>query len=354
MKRALFFVIFLSFTISLFAVDLLNRSIFLEAAGGSSAQRAFFNDNFRMEATALGFTIVDRRDQAGFIFSFDVQSHTDDFDPSIRHIILVSLIHNESGMEMVSFGWPFAELDDMYDHNQFVFYRAAVLIPSLSDEELAELAELAMSAAVIDNRWRDKWIYLRASLDFPITFFVLQQTDDLLGGAAVYAPDNPDVLFQKLDHIIRPMPGATIGLEVQFLSFLSLEVNFQIGIDTTDNMHLNAENMFLFHMAAGAELKVPLKFGNFMISPYATFIYPLNVSPAYNDFPDFYIGGGIQFNVRGGRSGAFFVDLKYLMALEDTVVNNPWIPVFPEPPTISYNRFVIGIGIGYKFGIFDR
>ncbi|MCL2810193.1 MAG: hypothetical protein FWD24_09060 [Treponema sp.] len=349
MKKALFLVLFLAFAVFSYAVDLPNRSVFIEGTASVPAHRTFFLDNFRMEAGALGFNVANNRNEAGFIYSFNVQNFTDDYDPSIRFIILVTLVHRESGMEMVSFGWPFAELDDMYEHNQFVFYKAAVLIPSLSDDEINELIELAAQAATPDFRWRNKWIYLRASFDYPITFYQLLP-EGLLGGAAVYDPSDKDKLFQKLDHIVYPMPGGTVGLEFQLLDFLSLEFNFQFTMgDTRDNM--------FFNMAAGAELKFPLKmFNNFIVQPYGTFVYPLSVSPIFLEFPEFFIGGGLQFAVKGGSSGAFFVDVNYLMALDSfgqTIMNNPWKD-FPTPAGIQYNRFVIGIGVGYKLGFLDR
>ena len=378
MKKAVFLVLFLAFAVSSYAVDIPDRSIFIEGTASVPAHRTFFLDNFRMEASALGYNIANTRNAAGFIFNFVVQNYADEYDPSIRFIILVTLTHRESGMELVSFGWPFAQLEDMYEHNQFVFFKAAVNIPSLSDAEIAELVRAAQAAEAAllallsediqpivqalppDNSWKNKWIYLRASFDYLIQFYkILPQAGELHGGVAAYNPSIPNPNFvHQMEDITYPRPGATVGLEFQLLNFLSLEVNFQIGFGDMQG------NDFFINLAAGAELKFPLKmFNNFIISPYGAFHYPIafSLSPAFIEYPLFFAGGGLQVAVKGGSSGAFFVDVKYLMSLDRfgldfgrTYMSNPWKPTFPDPPGFHYNRFVVGISVGYKFGIFDR
>ena len=339
MNKLLFLLAFLFFAVSLFAVDIPNRSIYMEGTAELSEHRTFFLNNFSMEASALGFSVTNTKEEAGFTFKFHVESYDDEYDPSMRFIILISLFYNENDMEMVSFGWPFASLNDMYEYNQFVFYRAAVLIPSLSDEELAALAQ-----HVVDDSWRNQRLYLRVSADFPITYFQLLP-EGLLGDQALFNEDTNT--YSHLDHIVRMMYGATLGVEFQFLSFMSLEANFQVFLgDTRSNMALN--------MAAGAEIKFPLNFfSNFVIQPYGTFVYTLSSPDAFIDFPSYHIGGGVQIGTRGGRTGAFFIDINYLFAMKNTIMTNPW-EHYPIPPQIHYNRFVVGLGVGYKYGLFGR
>ena len=347
MRKTSFFVVFLLFAVSSFVIALTNRSIYIEGTVEQPAHMAFFMTNFGLEASALGFSVSDDKDQAGHTFNFQVRSHADEYDPSIRHIIFISLVNNETDIEIVSFGWPFAELEDMFEYNRFLFHTAAVHIPGLNEVvEVVELVEVVMEAPV-DDSWKNKWLYLRASVDYPITFYMLQPTG-LIGGQGAYAGpfDNP-AFVQHLDHKIFPQPGITLGAELQFLDYLSFELNLQ--------MHMgDPENLYFFNMATGAQLKYIKKTRNFMFQPYGAFQLPLNVSPEFSKFPSYAVGAGIQVGVRGGSSGAFFIDLNYMLFPGDVYMKNPYGDLAPNPSEIHYKRFTIGIGIGYKYGLYDR
>jgi len=173
----------------------------------------------------------------------------------------------------------------------------------------------------------------------------------LQGGIGLYNIDPPRVA--PINHEIIAMPGATIGVEFQFLNFMSLELNLQLSMgDTRDNLFVNA--------SAGLELKFPIKLNSIAFVPYAAFIYPLSISPIFSEYPPFAFGAGLQLCAKAGTHGAFFIDVKYTFSLSDAVMHNPYLAfdenkqLYPEPPVIHYNRSVIGIGVGYKFGLFDR
>lgn len=343
MKKLLILPVFMALAVSSFGQVLPNRDIFLEGTAGNTEQRTFFMDNFRMEAGALGFNVTDRRADAGYTLKFHVQNHTDPYDPEIRYIILLTLLLNENDRELVSFGWPFAELEDMYEYNQFVFFRAAVLIPGINEEDLMLLLEentreiiaregtasdrgstaaASVPVEAVNTGWQRKWLYLRASIDYPITFYILQ-------GSSVL----------PLDNRFTAMPGATIGLEIHPLNFLSLELNFQASMgDKNDFSDMN--------LGAGAELKFPIKTKTFIVEPYGAFLYHLSNPDIYEEFPQFAVGGGFQLAVRGGNSGAFFIDIKYMFSIGEAKMGTP--------PLIDYNRHVIGLGIGYKFGFLNK
>jgi len=349
----------------------------------------------------MGYRVVDSKDQAGFTYRFDVQRFSDEYDPSIRFIVLITLFYNQTNMEMVSFGHPFADIDDMYAHTQFLFYRAAVLIPSISDATVAELTTRAVqaeeavqvaqvqvqeaqvqvqeaqvkvqeakaeaaqatheaqvaqaalaehsgtttprqqrAAADLDNSWQNKLIYIRASFDYPISYLELKNVKVAYNGDPL-----PPQTVIPLDHKIMPQMGATAGIEIQPLGFLSLEVNFQV---TKINP---MQDLLLLNMSAGAELKFNLKTQYMMIQPYGTFIYHLVTDENFAVFPQFTFGGGLQVGTRAGP-GMFFINISYLMSLDDPELKNPYSTLAPDPKTIPYKRFVIGLGIGYKFGLF--
>ena len=346
MKKAWFFTFLLGAAVFSFGDENIhNKYIYIEGTADRADHLAFFMANFNIEAGAAGYIVTGSRSEASHTFKFDVKPNFYVYDIS-RYVIYMSLISNSDNFEILSYSFFFTELDEMYDYNQSLFQMASVYIPPLTEDDLVIIQPL-------DNRWKNKWMYFRLSFDYPITFYLLQNTG-LIGPSGLYkGPYDAPEYVTSLDHKVMAMPGLTAGLEFQFLNFLSLELNYQLSMgDTRDNSFIN--------MAAGAELKFPFRFQNIMLTPYGTFLYPLSISPIFNDFPDFSFGAGIQLSARGGTQGAFFVDVKYMLSLGDTIMRNPYLDfpaaqqLAPNPSGIYYNRSIIGIGVGYKFGFLDR
>jgi hypothetical protein len=199
------------------------------------------------------------------------------------------------------------------------------------------------------DTWRDKWLYLRSSFDFPIDYYKLKG-DGLIAGSGVYeGPFSSPNRVSQLDNIVVALPALTVGLEVQFLNWMSVEPKFQVGLD-----HLS--NKDFFYMAAGIEVKAPLKFlRNLMLEPYGAVSMPL-FTPSdifTNKFPWLGYGGGVQVSTYGGKAGAVFFDINY-MYFGDVGRYNPDRKLYPNPRIIHYTRSVIGLGVGYKAGFIDR
>jgi hypothetical protein len=341
-KKGLFFTILLSVALSSFAQDMSNRYIFIDGTADREDHLDFFKSNLAMEAVSLGYIVTHSRSEAPHTLHFNV---TPDYsDPYYeQYVVTISLYRNQDNAQLVSFDFLFASIDEMYSYTRLLFLNAttSIPLPSLAEEK---------------NEWKNKWLYVRASFDYPIVFYELQPTG-LISGAGLYKPGpvgSMDI-SSPLDHIIRPMPGATLGAEGQVLNFLSVEANLQLSLgDTRNNKFVNT--------ALGLELKGIVKFKQIMLVPYGAFSYTLNVSPVFTEFPRFAAGGGIQFCARAGRHGSLFIDAKYMHSLGgDSVMRNPWLDIpdelkqrYPEPSVIHYKRSHIGIGIGYKHGFFDR
>jgi hypothetical protein len=71
-------------------------------------------------------------------------------------------------------------------------------------------------------------------------------------------------------------------------------------------------------------------------------------------FPGFAVGGGIQTGVKGGERGAWFFDVNFMRPLDETLTSNVININFPNPGVLHWNRFVFGLGIGYKIGFIER
>ena len=362
MKKTLLFTLLLPFAVSSFAQDKIpNRFIFIEGTADRADFREYFMTNFKAEAFGAGYTVTGSKREASHTVKFSVNRNLVTGTDGIRrqappgdnqYVIKISLLRNPDDFEIIVFDFFFSSLEEMYDYNQFLFLKAVSNIPPITEDDIILVQE---QGHVIDNSWKNKWLYFRASFDYPITFYELQ-SEGLIGGIGLYEGtfDDP-IRTAPIDHKVLAMPGATLGVEGQVLDFLSVELNYQLSLgDTKDNTFIN--------MALAMEVKYNFKyFNNFVLSPYGTFIYHLTVSEIFKEFPPFAAGGGIQACTKGGKHGAFFIDVKYLFSFpDDAVMKNPYLEfsedkrLYPKPEVIHYKRSVIGIGIGYKFGILDR
>jgi len=341
MKRALFLTVLSLLAASSFA-DIHHRNLFIEGTASRTDHYEFFMKNFTLEAEGAGYNVTRNKNESAFTFNFNANSNA--IRNNYQYLVKISLFRNEDGFEVTTIDFFYNYIDEVYEYTRTLFQNATLYIPIYTTEELNA------AQGRFDN-WKNKWIYLRASFDYPISFYLLNDSE-LKGGAGLFNSENDAV--SPIDHKIIAMPGATVGLEFQFLNFMSIELDFMVSMgDTRNNLFIN--------MAAGLELKFPIKFDNIALVPYGVFVYPLNVSTdVFDEFPLFAFGAGIQLCARAGRYGAFFIDVNYTFSLSQAVMHNPYLAfpkdkqLFPEPAVIHHDRSIIGIGVGYKFGLFDR
>ena len=270
-----------------------------------------------------------------------------------QFILQLTLINNTDNSEVLSYDFPYTDIQDMNMFTLSLFILVAFNIP----EE--ENPVISVITAPENDAWRNKWLYVRASVDCPVTIYELKRDDPTLyRGQAMYAGsdiENPD-RAAPLDHKYVAMPGLTVGAEAQFLNWMSGELYFQFSMDLGNPPEYGdlAANYFM-NIAMGLELKFPVKLlKHFMIEPYGAVSYQFNSSPAFEYFPQFAAGGGLQVGAKGSANGAFFVDVNYMHTFEDALYKNAYPGYFPNPEFIHFQRNVIGIKAGYKYGFFDR
>ena len=343
MKNGLFFAILLLLAVSSFAQDIKNRYLFIEGTASRSDHADFFRSNFAMEASGAGYVITSTKREALHTLKFSVVSDSSDPDYE-QYVVTISLYRNEDEAQLITFDFVYSDLSELYTFSRTLFLNAVANIPLPISEEATQ--------------W-NKWIYFRASFNYPITLYELLPE----GMVGKYGLTNADKsIVTQIGHEITAMPGATLGVEFQRFNFLSLEVNAQL------NMEKLWDSYDLINSALGLELKFPVKLKNVMLIPYGTFLYTFNVSLISSDFqlfdyfPPYAAGGGAQLCARAGKRGVVFLDAKYTFSFQgDAVMRNPYLavsPQIPELPTIPrqihYKRSQVGIGVGYKFGILDR
>jgi len=318
-----------------FAADSGGTTICIQGFGSREDYVKVFRDSFMAEAAAAGFTVTDKFDfkYADYGIRFDLTPNAN--VSGKQFLFKVDLIRIKDLETVVTATYLFSELEEMVPYLQYLFFRLVANIP--------EYRSASESVA-----WKNKWLYLRLSFDYPLTFYELHN-DGLIGNAGLYAGDfdNPSNVM-PLDNRVNALPGATLGLEYQFLNWMSVEPVARASI----------EEMFgknYVTLTAELELKFPIKIRYFMIEPYGVFSYPILVPDKVEEFPLYSVGGGLQVCIKGGPSGAFFVDVNFVHPLwGDTVIKNPYGELYPNPPMIHYRRFVVGLGVGYKLGFKDR
>jgi hypothetical protein len=342
MKKHLLFMAFFLAAWGLFAQSRDDVKVYVPpVSGGVPEQQMFFAENFKMELIGANYAVVDDRNNSDYTMNLAITQDVEDtyeddaggrMVQQIVNVLTVSLQDSRDNREILQFSWAFETLEEMYEWNLHLIYQAMANVP------------LTKLTGVPDtNHWRNKWIYVRASFDYPITFYANPDP------VAVYStpPANgtrPD--YSKLDHKVMPYPGMSLGVEFQFLNFMSVEGDFRLNFGDPLSTTLIP--------SIDLELKFPLKPSkHFMIEPYGMVTFPTTTATETVDFPRLGLGGGIQLGVKGGSRGAFFVDVNYVHYLGNVVTLNT-DAAKPNPATISWNRFAIGLGVGYKIGFLNR
>ncbi|MCL2069612.1 MAG: hypothetical protein FWH19_01325 [Treponema sp.] len=343
MRKICLFIVSSLMAFSVFAQTREDTAIFIPTVSAARPDHAaFFKENFDMETVAAGYSLADNANSADFTLRLDVSPNMITYDDGFQEqappdepqfLLRVTLVRNEDGFEMVSFSFPFTELEEMYDFNLFLLYQAMANVP------ITRLGEVIAET----DRWRNKWLYVRGSFDYPVIANHIHVGDEIYG-RSIYNPLNPLIENQELDNITAVGLGVTIGLELQFLYWMSAEANFVFRFGEPHD-----QNAFI--PGLGLQLKFPLKPANhFMLEPYIMGVSQINTSNT--KFPLWAAGGGMQFGVKGGEIGAFFIDANFLYSFDYVETPNPmqdWLP-----SNIYYTRMVVSIGIGYKIGFMDR
>ncbi|MCL2006939.1 MAG: hypothetical protein FWG77_02520 [Treponema sp.] len=305
----------------------------------------FFKENFDAETLAASYALTDNINEADYVLRLEVRQnmvlYEDGFEEPAppdepQFLLQVTLIQREGDVEMVAFGFPFTEVEEMYEFNLFLLYQAMANVP------LTRLGDLEIQ----DDLWRNKWFYIRLSLDLPFTVHALRDVREVwLTNADGSQNRNERPL--PLHHVVDYNAGVTLGFELQYLHWMSSELALLVRFgDPLSNA---------FIPGLGVQVKFPIKpERHFMLEPYLMGQVQLNTVQGVH-IPPGSVGGGMQFGVRGGPMGAFFVDANFMYTLGNIRTPSPYAARgFDYPERIPWNRWVISFGIGYKIGFVDR
>jgi len=345
---------FCSFS-AIYAANSRNITLIIQGTG----QKAFvdgFKEALTIEAKAAGYEITENQNEAKYSIKFTVE-----FDQSQqRSKFVVSLVKLSDSTEIISMEYLFADEEEMLLYSQLVFF---MLVANLPDNEV-------VVSEPVNNNWRNKWLYISPYYNYSLMFLELKG-DGLIGGIGIYhtvdgtdSTDNGNVdRIAPLDNKIIPMIlGAGLGIEFQFLDFMSIELGGQISLEEVVLKHK------MLNILGSAKLKFPLKFlRNVVFSPYGVVGVPifriptgLEVFDNYSSqetkiggFDSYSFGGGIQIAVKSGNDGALFFDVSYMLC-GDSGIKNQFGELYPNPTTIHYKHSNLSFCVGYKFGLFNR
>ena len=317
------------------------------------AQADFFRKNFTMEITAAGYTVSENIQEADYSLRIAVRRNMTIFadgtsEPAppddFQYMLQLNLMRNSDTAQLVSLSFGFNELEEMYNHNLSLIYQVMANVPLGTGDGKTLVKYMVGKGDDRDDWWRNKWLYVRVSADYPISYYQIKP-DELYDGSFLFEGDteNPD-RYSRIANQTVAMPGATIGLEVQFLYWMSVEANFEMRLWDTAG--------FAFIPGIGVQLKFPLKPSDyFMIEPYAAIA--TDTENRAISFSRHSIGGGVQCGVKGGGSGIIFFDARYMHPLGEMTTHNA-DDRFTQPESLHWNRYVIALSVGYKTGFANR
>jgi hypothetical protein len=173
--------------------------------------------------------------------------------------------------------------------------------------------------------WRDKWLYL--------------------GGAFFW---NPRIYYGYGQSVQMMNFGAGIFGELQFLNFLSVEASVTMTPDWIGIQGMVGDEYRDWILEIPVLVKFILKpAAHYMIEPYAGI--HVNI-PLYgvSEIPMFSWRAGLQYGVKAGP-GIIFIDPCFSMDLGDSSITR-----ISDKVTIPYSRYVLYLGVGYKYGFFSR
>ena len=308
-------------------------------------QADFFQKNFAMEIAAAGYTVTENVVEADYSLRLRVTENTTPGEH--RYVLQINLIRNSDNSQVVSLSFGFSELEEMYNHNLSLIYQTLANVPlSRGGDDKTLVKFMVGKDGERDDWWRNKWLYLRVSADYPINYYQIKPDGLYKGGFVFEGEMESPGRFSRITPQVVAMPGATVGLEVQFLSWMSFEANVELRLWDVAG--------FAFLPGIGAQLKFPLKpFNYFMLEPYGAFVISASNEGESISFSRYSIGGGMQFGVKGRDEGVFFFDASFIYSLGEVITPNTDTS-FRQPAALHWNRFAIGLSVGFKTGFFNR
>jgi hypothetical protein len=306
--------------------------------GGTATEQTFFKENFEMETIAAGYTTTEDVRESDYILRLEVKPNmilyddgTEELAPpdEKQSVLELRLLESANDSEVVMFNFPFTEVEEMYEFNLYLLYQAMANVPLTK-----------LTGIVDDDHWRNKWLYIRGSVDYTISNYQADVSDTANNGQRAKADESWETLSPENARATIPMIAGNIGLEYQFLNWMSAEADVKLLFGDPEEP--------TFIPTIGLDLKFPIKPAkHFMLEPYAGIDIPMFTGTMVREYSPIMLGGGFQFGVKGGNMGAFFVDVDFMHNIGSVKTQT-------TNRKAEWQRWVLSFGIGYKIGFFNR
>jgi len=180
--------------------------------------------------------------------------------------------------------------------------------------------------------WRDNWLYLGLAATWSPRVYLGTSTNLT---TTPYIP-------------LYPLPG--LSAEFHFLNFMSFEAGVEMAGDTVKRKDNKSYNNLLLEVPLS--VKFVFKPGsNLMLEPYlgANLTFPFFKGDWRTSYP-LPLSGllGFQTGVKAGP-GAVFFDIRFAMDISST--SSVGLPISNKD---YFQRVIIHLGVGYKYGLFQR
>lgn len=328
-----------------FSQNRADTTLFIEPiSGGSPADRAFFEDNLKMEISAAGYTIIDDILDAIYSVSASIAPEDDGF------VLSITLSNVEESREMVTQELFYTKVEESYEVLPFLVWQMLANAPFLVNEipppppprvyntdtesttnsgKMTPIVNL-VNAVPDDDSWKNKWIYLGAKFGVSPRFYTA-------------AGDEANAESITIE----------LGLEssIHVVDFLSVQIEVDFSLDTADYQNLPHPSdppgdvtyrspILTFPLLLKGVLKPGV---SFLVEPYGGAY--LNLPLTAKIQPP--IGGwiaGFDFGVKTGR-GVIFFDFRYSTDFGSTKVDDR---------RVEFNRNIVSVTAGYKVGFLNR
>jgi hypothetical protein len=182
---------------------------------------------FSQEISALSYAVVDG--SADYDFNITITDVMDVLDdgagtPAYQltqaerdeyglklYELQITLHNNKTDGDVILISSMFDTFEDLYQ----------IELP-LTSQVLANIPRTKSTGIFLSDMWRNKWLYLSFAADLPLAFYSVVRPAVLWSGSDSAGYSGRDVDTDNTQIV----PGAVVGLEVQFLNWMSAEANF--------------------------------------------------------------------------------------------------------------------------------
>jgi hypothetical protein len=290
--------------------------------GGTGDQRAYFQENFKMELIGANYPVAETKDSSLYSIELEILDNPQfDMDYPVDndnklYLLTVRLERSADNAEIVSFGFPFNDTESMADWNLYLLYQA--LANAAIPEDEGGGTETIFMDRPVDDRWRNKRVYISFGLGVDMGYYL-----------------RPGTFITDLGYVL---PAASVSLEWHVFNYLSLEL-----VPIKARFMHDKEN-YLFTPGFAALIKPVFKPGSLMLELYGGAEYNLGL-PFTTSIPWLSVMGGIQVGTRSGARSAAILDI----AASYSLMGNMALQSDGNP----YNVLKFSIIGGFKIGFGD-